>query len=148
METVDGQPPQHPPEQPLQIPQKEEPIPPPQERREREIRRAFQGVAATIHTTLVKHYQIREADACDLEKDLFVWFERFCRRPGDFPVSESVPFLLLACCQFAVEYKKFVLTSDAIAASKKLRQVLAREPGRVARAMARLLKLRFRNPDV
>lgn len=144
MEISDGQPPQD--------RQEEKPLPPPADLTERvfkrEVRKTFRAALKLIRVALLTHYQIEEDQAPELEKALFLWFRRFCMRPANHSVADSVPFLLLACCDFAQKYKKFLLESQAIAANKKLRCVLAREPKKVARAMARKLKLRRRFPDV
>ena len=49
---------------------------------EREVERVFQETLGLIHIALVSHYQLSEQEATELEKDLFVWFRRFCYRPG------------------------------------------------------------------
>ncbi len=138
--------------QPPQDPREDKPLPPPADLTERvfkrEVRKTFRAALKLIHVALVTHYQIEEGEAPALERALFLWFRRFCMRPANRPVVDSVPFLLLACCDFAQKYKKFLLESEPIAANKKLRCVLAREPKKVARAMARKLKLRRRFPDV
>ncbi|MGE5414089.1 MAG: hypothetical protein ACM3NW_07940, partial [Syntrophomonadaceae bacterium] len=49
---------------------------------EKEIEHVFQETLGLIHIALVSHYQLSEQEATELEKDLFVWFRRFCYRPG------------------------------------------------------------------
>ena len=67
---------------------------------EHEIESVFQETLGLIHIALVSHYCMSEQEATELEKDLFVWFRRFCYRPGASP-KDNRPFLLVACCQFA-----------------------------------------------
>src|SRR5262245_45964536 len=73
---------------------------------EREVGRVFQETLGLIHIALVTHYGLEETEASELEKDLYLWFLRFCARPGNSSPLESRPFLLVACCQFAREYQK------------------------------------------
>ncbi len=75
---------------------------------EQEVHAVFQETLGLIHIALVSHYRLVEQEATELEKDLFVWFRRFCYRPGASP-KENRPFLLVACCQFAREYQKYVV---------------------------------------
>ncbi|HEV8608576.1 MAG TPA: hypothetical protein VGS98_00700, partial [Thermoanaerobaculia bacterium] len=70
---------------------------------EQEVRGVFQETLGLIHIALVTHYQLAESEALELEKDLYVWFLRFCYRPGNSSAREARPFLLVACCQFARE---------------------------------------------
>ncbi|HEY2798931.1 MAG TPA: hypothetical protein VGK26_13660, partial [Thermoanaerobaculia bacterium] len=67
---------------------------------EREIECVFRETLGLIHIALVSHYQLAEQEATELEKDLFVWFRRFCYRPGA-SARDNRPYLLVACCQFA-----------------------------------------------
>jgi hypothetical protein len=76
---------------------------------EKEVRTIFQDTLGLIHIALVTHYGLEEGEAIELEKDLYLWFLRFCMRPGNSSASESRPFLLVACCQFAREYQKYVI---------------------------------------
>lgn len=114
---------------------------------EREIEKVFQQTLGLIHIALVTHYQLSEQEATELEKDLFVWFRRFCYRPGA-SVRENRPFLLVACCQFAREYQKYVVGSGVRESDERLRSLLDREPADVAHDFSRSLQLfDFRRSD-
>ena len=115
---------------------------------EREVRAVFQDTLGLIHIALVTHYQLAESEALELEKDLYVWFSRFCYRPGNQSAREARPFLLVACCQFAREYQKYLLGSGVRSSDEKLRRLLEREPLDVARDFSRSLELlSFRSPN-
>ena len=116
---------------------------------ELEIRSVFQGTLGLIHLVLVTHYDLEELEAIELEKDLYVWFVRFCMRPGNFSPNQSRPFLMVACCQFAREYQKYLIGTGVRESSSKLSKLLDREPNEVARDFSRNLDfLDLRNPDV
>ena len=88
-----------------------------------------------------------EQEATELEKDLFVWFRRFCYRPGASP-KDNRPFLLVACCQFAREYQRYVVDSGVRSADAQLESILKREPTDVAHDFSRSLQLyEFRRSD-
>jgi len=108
---------------------------------ELEVRTVFQDTLGLIHIALVTHYQLAESEALELEKDLYVWFLRFCYRPGNQSAREARPFLLVACCQFAREYQKYLLGSGVRSSDEKLRRLLEREPLDVARDFSRSLEL-------
>ena len=115
---------------------------------EREVRSVFQETLGLIHIALVSHYQLSEAEALELEKDLYVWFLRFCYRPGNSSARDARPFLLVACCQFAREYQRYLLGSGVRSSDEKLRRLLDREPLDVARDFSRSLELlSFRTPN-
>ena len=115
---------------------------------EKEVRSVFQETLGLIHIALVTHYQLSEAEALELEKDLYVWFTRFCYRPGNSSAREARPFLLVACCQFAREYQRYMLGSGVRTSDEKLRRLLDREPLDVARDFSRSLELlSFRSPN-
>jgi hypothetical protein len=115
---------------------------------EREVRGVFQETLGLIHIALVTHYQLSESEALELEKDLFVWFLRFCYRPGNSSARECRPFLLVACCQFAREYQRYMLGSGVRPSDEKLQRLLDREPLDVARDFSRSLELlSFRVPN-
>jgi hypothetical protein len=114
---------------------------------EREVHSVFQETLGLIHIALVSHYQLSEAEATELEKDLYVWFRRFCYRPGA-SVRDNRPFLLVACCQFAREYQKYIVGSGVRPSDERLRTILEREPADVAHDFSRSLQLYdFRRPD-
>ena len=118
----------------------DDPVAPGGDAFEREVRSVFQDTLGLIHIALVTHYQ--------LEKDLYVWFLRFCYRPGNSSAREARPFLLVACCQFAREYQKYLLGSGVRSSDEKLRRLLDREPLDVARDFSRSLALlNFRTPN-
>src|SRR4249919_1960328 len=98
-----------------------------EERFESDVHSVFQETLGLIHIALVSHYQLDESEATELEKDLFVWFRRFCYRPGA-SVRENRPYLLVACCQFAREYQKYLVESGVRSTDARLQGILEREP--------------------
>ena len=118
-----------------------------EQRFESEIASVFQETLGLIHIALVTHYQLSEQEATELEKDLFVWFRRFCYRPGA-SVKENRPFLLVACCQFAREYQKYLVGTGVRSTDDRLKRILDREPVDVAHDFSRSLQLfDFRKSD-
>jgi hypothetical protein len=114
---------------------------------EKEIVSVFRETLGLIHIALVSHYQLSEQEATELEKDLFIWFRRFCCRPGA-SIRENRPYLLVACCQFAREYQKYVIGTGARESDAKLMSILDREPADVAHDFSRSLRLyEFRRSD-
>jgi hypothetical protein len=115
---------------------------------EKEVRTIFQDTLGLIHIALVTHYGLEEGESMELEKDLYLWFLRFCMRPGNNTATESRPFLLVACCQFAREYQKYVIGAGVRGSDEKLSKLLEREPADVARDFSRSLELlTFRHHD-
>src|SRR5713101_4920281 len=115
---------------------------------EKEVGAIFQETLGLIHIALVTHYGLEEGEAMELEKDLYLWFLRFCMRPGNSSPRESRPFLLVACCQFAREYQKYVIGAGVRGSDDRLKKLLAREPADVARDFSRSLDLLdFRHHD-
>ena len=108
---------------------------------EREVKSVFQDTLGLIHIALVTHYGMQESEATELEKDLYLWFMRFCMRPGTRSPRESRSFLLVACCQFAREYQKYVIGTGVRESDDRLRKILDREPADVARDFSRSLEL-------
>ncbi len=108
---------------------------------EREVRAVFHETLGLIHIALVTHYGMQETEAIELEKDLYLWFLRFCRRPGNHSSRQGRPFLLVACCQFAREYQRYVIGTGERASDTRLEQILEREPADVARDFSRSLEL-------
>ena len=106
-----------------------------------EVRMIFQDTLGLIHIALVTHYGLEEGEAIELEKDLYLWFLRFCMRPGNSSARDSRPFLLVACCQFAREYQKYVIGAGVRSSDDKLKKLLDREPKDVARDFSRSLEL-------
>ena len=116
---------------------------------EKDVRAIFHDTLGLIHIALVTHYGLEEGEALELEKDLYLWFLRFCMRPGNSSPLESRPFLLVACCQFAREYQKYIVGSGVRESNEKLKRLLEREPADVARDFSRSLELlKFRHSDV
>lgn len=114
---------------------------------EKEVQTVFQETLGLIHIALVSHYQLSEQEATELEKDLFVWFRRFCYRPGA-SVRENRPYLLVACCQFAREYQKYLVGTGVRPSDERLQTILEREPADVAHDFSRSLQLYdFRRSD-
>jgi len=105
------------------------------------IHDAFRETLGLIHIALVAHYGLHDSEATELEKDLLLWFVRFCKRPGSQTPRASRSFLLVACCQFAREYQKYVIGTGARETDSKLDSLLAREPADVARDFGRSLEL-------
>lgn len=116
---------------------------------EREVRTVFQDTLGLIHIALVTHYGMIDAEANELEKDLYLWFLRFCMRPGSKSPKESRSFLLVASCQFAREYQKYLIGSGLRDGDVKTAKILDREPAEVAKDFSRSLELlTYRhNPD-
>ncbi len=108
---------------------------------EKEVRAIFQDTLGLIHIALVTHYGLEEGEAIELEKDLYLWYLRFCMRPGNNSARDSRPFLLVACCQFAREYQKYVIGTGVRASDERLGKLLDREPADVARDFSRSLEL-------
>jgi hypothetical protein len=119
----------------------DEPVIPVEEEdpRELEIRAIFQETLGVIHLALVTHYDLEELEAIELEKDLYVWFVRFCMRPGSFSPRRSRLFLVVACCQFAREYQKYLIGTGVRESDDRLKRLLEREPADVARDFSRNL---------
>lgn len=114
---------------------------------EREIQAVFQETLGLVHIALVSHYQLSEQEATELEKDLYVWFRRFCYRPGA-SARENRPFLLVACCQFAREYQRYLVGTGVRPTDNRLSAILDREPVDVAHDFSRSLQLYdFRRSD-
>jgi hypothetical protein len=115
---------------------------------EREVREVFQDTLGLIHIALVSHYGLEELEAVELEKDLYVWFVRFCNRPAAGSARDLRPFLLVACCQFAREYQKYLFGSGTRPSTEKHKTLLDRDPGDVAGDFSRSLELlSFRRHD-
>lgn len=108
---------------------------------EKEVSAVFQDTLGLIHIALVTHYGLQEGEATELEKDLYLWFVRFCRRPGNNSPKHGRPFLLVACCQFAREYQRYVIGAGVRSSDEKLKRLLDREPADVARDFTRSLEL-------
>jgi hypothetical protein len=108
---------------------------------EDEVRAVFQETLGLIHIALVTHYRLHEPEAVELEKDLYLWFLRFCGRPGSRSPRESRSFLLVASCQFAREYQKYVVGTGVRESDAGLSTLLDREPADVARDFSRSLEL-------
>lgn len=129
------------PDEPVSAAEQEDPF-------ELEVRRVFQDTLGLIHLALVSHYDLEELEAIELEKDLYVWFVRFCMRPGNFSPGQSRPFLIVACCQFAREYQKYLIGTGVRESNEKLKKLLDREPSEVARDFARNIEfLNLRHLD-
>jgi len=108
---------------------------------QRETRTVFQETLGLIHIALVAHYGLQESEATELEKDLYLWFVRFCRRPGNESPRQARSFLLVACCQFAREYQRYVIGAGVRSSDEKLDRLLNREPADVARDFTKSLEL-------
>ncbi len=62
-------------------------------------------------------------------------------RPGNRSPKESRPFLLVACCQFAREYQRYVVGTGIRETNEKVKRLLDREPADVARDFSQSLEL-------
>jgi len=114
---------------------------------EEQARVVFHETLGLIHIALVTHYGLGEFEATELEKDLYLWFARFCSRPGSRSPKDCRPFLLVACCQFAREYQAYLVGTGARKSDEQLKNLLDREPADVARDFAQSLDLlSFRRP--
>jgi hypothetical protein len=111
-------------------------------------KRVFQETLDLIHIALVNHYGLTPAEASELETDLFLWFQRFCQRPGAKPAFENRHYLLVASCEAARDYQRYAIAYEERSLNKKVEDVLRREPEEVAQGFARgvdLIKHRFRH---
>jgi hypothetical protein len=118
-------------------------------RAQEEVGSVFRETLGLIHIALVTHYGLHDSEAEELEKDLYVWFVRFCARPGSRSPRECRPFLIVACCQFAREYQRYVIGAGVRESDARLKDLLERDPADVARDFSRsleLLSFRF-HPD-
>jgi hypothetical protein len=116
---------------------------------ELEIRGVFQDTLGLIHLALVSNYDLEELEAIELEKDLYMWFVRFCGRPGNFSPRQSRSFLIVACCQFAREYQKYLIGTGVREPNEKLLKLLDRKPNDVARDFSQNVEfLNLRHSDV
>jgi hypothetical protein len=112
---------------------------------EASVRQVFHDTLDLIHIALVRHYGLCDSEATELETDLFMWFQRFCQRPGTRSPRESQQFLLVACCEFARDYQKYVVSIGERNLDDRLRRILDRDPRDVANDFSRGLQLlRFR----
>jgi hypothetical protein len=112
-----------------------------------EIQREFQATLDLLHIALVSHYGITSAEANELETDLYLWFRRFCQRPGAKPPRENRQFLLVACCEMARDYQQFTLGIGERLPDQRLKDILKRHPKDVALDFSRgleLLRYRYR----
>jgi hypothetical protein len=115
---------------------------------EKEVGSVFRETLGLVHIALVAHYGLEELEATELEKDLYLWFLRFCMRPGSGSPRDCRPFLLVACCQFAREYQKYLVGSGVRSTDDRLKKLLDREPADVAHDFASSLELlTFRRRD-
>jgi hypothetical protein len=109
------------------------------------VRRVFHDTLDLIHIALVNHYGLVDSEAGELETDLFMWFRRFCQRPGTKSPEESRQFLVVAACEFARDYQRYVVSIGERRLDERLRSILERDPRDVARDFSRGLELiRFR----
>jgi hypothetical protein len=109
------------------------------------VQKVFNETLDVIQIALVNHYGLASSEALELETDLYMWFQRFCQRPGIQSPAEARQFLLVACCQFAREYQQYVVSIGERLLDDRLKVILDREPSDVARDFTRGLDLlRFR----
>jgi hypothetical protein len=112
---------------------------------EASVQQVFHDTWNLIHIALVNHYGLSDSEANELETDLYMWFQRFCQRPGVKSPTESRQFLLVASCEFARDYQKYVVSIGERSLDDRLRLILDRDPRDVARDFSKGLELlRFR----
>jgi hypothetical protein len=105
------------------------------------VQKVFSETLDLIQIALVNHYGLTSSEALELETDLYMWFQRFCQRPGNQSPNDARQFLLVACCQFAREYQKYVVSIGERRLDDRLKVILDREPREVARDFSRGLDL-------
>jgi hypothetical protein len=69
--------------------------------REVQVDSLFLRALPVIADALTTDYGLSEDEASELEQNLYLWFDRLARRPGQVPLSSLRSSLLLAACQFA-----------------------------------------------
>jgi hypothetical protein len=69
--------------------------------REAQVDALFLRALPVITEALTGDYGLTEDEASELEQNLYLWFDRLARRPGQVPISSLRSSLLLAACQFA-----------------------------------------------
>jgi hypothetical protein len=69
--------------------------------REAQVDTLFLRALPVISEALTNDYGLSEDEASELEQNLYLWFDRLARRPGQVPISALRSSLLLAACQFA-----------------------------------------------
>jgi hypothetical protein len=69
--------------------------------REAQVDALFLRALPVITEALTDDYRLTEDEASELEQNLYLWFDRLARRPGQVPLSSLRSSLLLAACQFA-----------------------------------------------
>jgi hypothetical protein len=69
--------------------------------REAQVDALFLTALPVITEALTNDYGLSEDEASELEQNLYLWFDRLARRPGQVPISSLRSSLLLAACQFA-----------------------------------------------
>lgn len=69
--------------------------------REAQVDALFLRALPVITEALTDDYSLTEDEASELEQNLYLWFDRLARRPGQVPLSSLRSSLLLAACQFA-----------------------------------------------
>jgi hypothetical protein len=69
--------------------------------REAQVDALFLRALPVITEALTNDFGLTEDEASELEQNLYLWFDRLARRPGQVPISSLRSSLLLAACQFA-----------------------------------------------
>ncbi len=110
---------------------------------EEEVSTVLRESLGLIHSTLTAQYQMGESEARELERDLAVWFERFCQRPGSPPARDCRHSLIVMTCLFARGHQRHRIEVGLRASNERLNRVLQREPVEVARDVSRGLKLLY-----
>jgi len=113
------------------------------------IRAVYQQLLGLVHIALVEHYEISDIEAFELENDLYLSFNQYCRQQTEVSVRKDGPFLLVMTCQLGREYQQYKLDGGFLDPSARLKEMLAREPRDVAGDFSKSLDLlKYRYPHV
>ncbi len=115
---------------------------------DRKVMEVYRETSGLIHATLVAQYRIPEPKALSIEKDLELWFYRFCRRQVTASPRENLPFLLLLACTFARGYQRNQVGRNLLSPDRELRKLLEQKPEVFAGALTAAPSGRKRKPRV
>jgi hypothetical protein len=113
--------------------------------REAQVDALFLRALPVISEALTIDYGLSEDEAAELEQNLYLWFDRLARRPGQVPLTSLRSSLLLAACQFArgvCQMKR----EAAEATNPGSARLLRHEPAAFAVELERRLMDREREP--
>ncbi len=108
---------------------------------DREVDKVFGETVGLLHIALVAHYEVGELNARQLERELQLWFRRFCRDSRNASPQDCRAYLLLQCCRMARESLEGSVKSGVCQETPRLRRVLARDPAATADRLSRTLSL-------